>query len=229
MIVTQLRLAARDLSRQRAFYADSLDLPVTDRTSQSFSVRAGTTELVFEASPKARGVYHVAFNIPENQLSDAKRWLVGRAALLTEDGEDEFESESWNAQMVYFRDADGNILELIAPHDLPSATERPFSSQDVLGVSEVGFPTHSVGEGARWLREVLGLEAFREPSSTFAPAGDMRGRFIVVPVGRPWFPTADRASVLPLKIEIEGAREGVFTAPGLPYRIKSKLTRRLAD
>lgn len=222
MHILELHLTARDLEGQHAFYRDVLGLPVVEETPSYFAVQAGTTKLVFEAVPGTQGLYHFAFNIPENRLAEAKSWLAGRTPLLSEEGEDEFESERWNAHMVYFRDADGNVLEFVARHDLDNGAPDDFGPSALLNVSEIGLPVWDVPEGVRWLSEALSLDPFREVSSTFAPLGDQHGLFIVVPVGRPWFPTRDGATVLPLTVVLATQQEGTLSAAGLPYLIRSE-------
>lgn len=144
MRILELRLAARDLKRQRAFYADVLGLRLLDESPAHITVQVGTTQLRFDLRACEVGAYHVAFNIPKNQLPEAKHWLLGRTDLLTQDGLDQFMSESWNAEQLYFRDADRNILEFIARHELPTTNATPFDSAHILNLSEVGYAVPDV-------------------------------------------------------------------------------------
>jgi len=80
-------------------------------------------------------LYHVAFTIPRNKLAAAKGWLAARTPVMTKDGRDEFGSESWDAQQVYFRDSAGNPL--------------PFEQARRSGLS-VGVP----GMVATWAKAV---------------------------------------------------------------------------
>src|SRR6266571_7594606 len=91
--------------------------------------------LVFERGESA--IAHFAFNIPENQFPAGKAWLAERVELWTDNGRDEFYSESWNAHVVYFHDPDGNVGELIARHNLNNASDVPFGADSLLELSEV--------------------------------------------------------------------------------------------
>ena len=79
----RLKLRADRLQEQRAFYSETLGLPVVEESEQSFTIQAGETALEFErAGDQAAPWYHFAFNIPENKLAKAKKWLSRRCPLL---------------------------------------------------------------------------------------------------------------------------------------------------
>ena len=74
MKLTRLELLAPDIEAQADFYAKKLDLPVQRDQTDQIKVQAGETELVFkQAEPSWRGVYHLAFNIPEKQIEANRR------------------------------------------------------------------------------------------------------------------------------------------------------------
>lgn len=164
----------------------------------------GVTRLTFVGGATGAPTYHVAFNIPRNLLSAAKVWLVGRAALLTLDGADEFDSPSWNARQVYFLDPAGNILEFIARQNLRDDGVGPFDAGAILNVSEIGLPTDDVTATVARLVGEHGFAPFRERSETFAPVGDEEGLLIVVRRGRPWFPTTRAAEGHRVEVTIGG-------------------------
>lgn len=219
MDIVELRLATRDLAAQRAFYVAALGLAPLGETADTLTVGAGASRLVFEATAGGAAAQHVAFNIPENKLAEAKTWLAGRVTLLTREGEDEFTSGRWNSRQVYFADPAGNILEFIARHDLSNAAPGAFGPREVLGVSEVGLPVDDVPAAAALLAAELGIAPYQEQGATFAPLGDEHGLFIVVERGRPWFPTDTPAAVAPIAVALAGPRDRVYHLPRLPYRI----------
>lgn len=220
MNLLDLELLTRDLGALRAFYNQGLRLPLLASTPDRFTVRAGATRLTFTADATRAATYHFAFNIPENKLPAAKAWLSGRADLLTQDGADEFASQSWNARQVYFFDPAGNILEFIARHNLPNAAPGPFDPADILNISEIGLPVGDVPAAVDRLARDLALSPFREPGDTFTPLGDEHGLFIVVRQGRHWFPTRTAAELHPLAVAIAGAHPAHYDLPGTPYRIR---------
>lgn len=202
MRIEALTLPARDLAAQRTFYGGVLGLPVETDEVDALSLRAGSTLLRFLAGEPG-GPCHFAFNVPQDRFAGARAWLEERAPLLADPaGETSFHSKSWNADMVYFRDADGNILELIARHTLPTSPGTGFGVADLLCVSELGLAVPDVPRAVRELQHHLGLPVYREGSPTFTPLGDEEGLLIVVQVGRGWFPVGDPAR--PLSFHLQG-------------------------
>ena len=221
MKITYLELPTKDLHAQRDFYAKVLELPAELNSSGSV-VRAGNTDILFtQASSDFEGAYHFAFNIPENQFRAAKEWISSRLKLLQdENGKDEFESESWNSQSVYFKDAAGNVLEFIARHNLENAVEGDFDGKQVLQVSEIGLPSEDVIAFANNLCSTLNLSVFKqEPGETFTPVGDDNGLFILPIENRIWYPnTGVPARLLPIRVagDVDG-RE--WKVRGVPYEV----------
>jgi catechol 2,3-dioxygenase-like lactoylglutathione lyase family enzyme len=139
MQIVEARLTTRRLEEQKAFYGRILSLPLVEDDGRVVAFGVGTSRLVFvRAESGGEPLYHFAFDVPRNKFVEAKAWLAGRVDLLDRDGRDEFEFSSWNATAVYFRDPAGNVVELIARRNLPNDSGRPFGSDGLLRVSEVG-------------------------------------------------------------------------------------------
>ncbi|ABF43849.1 Lactoylglutathione lyase related protein (plasmid) [Deinococcus geothermalis DSM 11300] len=216
MKIQALTLQAGDLNAQRALYAEVLGFPVLFATVEAVTFQIGHTRLTFQQDGNFQGPYHFAFNVPENRFAQARAWLEDRVPLLADPaGETSFHSESWNADMVYFRDTDGNIAEFIARHTLPAAPGDSFGAADVLGVSELGLPVARVPEAVQDLQKRFGLPVYGKASETFTPLGDEEGLLIVVPVGRGWFPVGTPAQALPFELHAVTER-GPFTLQEQP-------------
>jgi len=164
----------------------------------------------------------VAFNIPENQLAAAKRWLTTRVPLLQNGASDEWFFADWNAHAVYYLDAAGNILEFIARHNLPTATQQPFTWQSILAASEIGLATPHVRDFCQQLKTHLGLERWRGNDTDFAAVGDEDGLFIVAVSGRPWNGNESPAQPLPTKIVLRSDHPCEVNFDSLPYQILVK-------
>ncbi|HSL47169.1 MAG TPA: hypothetical protein VK897_27265 [Anaerolineales bacterium] len=221
MNITRLELLTADLQAQRDFYADVLELPVS-LTSASLEVQAGGTNLVFkQAWSDFDGAYHFAFNIPENQYDNAKRWIMSRLSLLQDKtGKEDFESKSWMSDSVYFLDTAGNVLEFIARHNLNNRVNEDFDSRKILNVSEIGLPSEDVVGLANELCTRLGLSVFKqEPNENFTPVGDDNGLLILPLKDRIWMPDSGvPAKLLPVKVQgIANGRE--WEVHGVPYEI----------
>lgn len=223
MRIAALSLRTRHLDELKAFYADILGLRLLAESPQSATYGVGMTQMTFVRSTGVGDpTYHFAFNIPPRTISEAKAWLSSRVPLLNQAGEDQFHSESWNADNIYFRDPAGNIGELIARYTLSDDLPGRFGSQHLLCVSEIGLPTPDVPELVRGLIEAFDLARYGEGSNTFSPVGDERGLFIVVREGRPWFPTDSAAELHAVSAVIQGASEASLSRAGLPYEIRQR-------
>mgnify|MGYP001551728804 CR=1 FL=1 len=196
MQIRCVEVAGRNISALKRFYSETLELAITDESNDRFSVQAGASILTFTDSPDVTGVYHIAFNIPEDWFDEGVEWLRARTEILRgTNGSDIFPATSWNAHAVYFADPEDNILELIARHDLPS-TSTQF---EILSISEVGVAVDDVAtEAAR-----LGLPDYKGHTDEFRPVGDEEGLLILVKKGRLWWPTENQpAAALPTDLTL---------------------------
>jgi len=221
MLIKALELLTADLYAQRDYYANVLELPV-HLNADSLEVIAGKTELTFiQAPPGWKGEYHFCFNIPEDQFVHAKAWISARIPLIKDEhGSDEFQSDSWNSHSLYFKDTGGNILEFIARHDQKNAVRAPFTSEQILQVSEIGLPSRDVIAFADELRKKLGISVYRqEPNETFTPLGDEDALLILPVEKRIWYPnTGVPAQLLQVKVELDVNGKD-FTIRGVPYEV----------
>ncbi len=224
MNIIYLELCTTDLIAQRDFYSQVLELPV-ELSVDKLTVKAGSTELVFIKAPvDFDGAYHFAFNIPENQFHEAKEWIAARIPLLHEEsGKDEFESESWDSQSLYIKDAAGNVLEFIARHQLKNTFDGEFDSSQILNVSEIGLPSEDVISLAKELCAKLNVSVFhQEPNETFTPVGDDNGLLILPIQNRIWIPNSGvPAKLLPVKVKVVADGEA-YELRGVPYEIIGK-------
>jgi len=206
------------------FYRETLDLPVEAVDNDGFVVRTGVTTIEFLPAVDSKPLYHLAFNIPENRIEEAVRWLRQRVAVLPDSGggQEIIEWPAWNAHSVYFRDAAGNILELIARHDLRNASQHAFGPEDWLCVSEFGVVVPDPHTVARELADTFGLPV-RNLMQGFGAVGDDAGMFIVSAPGRPWMPVRDvRAQAFPAVVLLRHSEPVDLRLPGTDYRIVSR-------
>ena len=217
MKIERLKIGSSKPEEQLEFYRDVLGLEVLQQKADSFKVRAGYSLLEFHLQENATP-YHIAFHIPAYREEQALQWLKTRTAIIT-DGEQELvDFPHWNARSVYFYDADHNILEFISRrHCFPSESEG-FSSQDILGISEIGLATSNVKETFDFLHNNFHLNKFTGDTEVFCATGDDQGLFIVVnKEKKSWFPSNDPALAADFEIK--------FTTEGGPSEIAYKNQR----
>jgi catechol 2,3-dioxygenase-like lactoylglutathione lyase family enzyme len=191
----EISLASERLDAQRSLYAGAFGLPAEDE-NEALALRIGDARLVL--APGVPSPQHFAIRIPSTAYADALVWLGERVELLTgEDGSPAFAFPDWNADSAYFADPDGNIVELIAHHDLPEPYAPPFGPAALLGICEAGMPVDDVGAFLDELERRMGARRWSGNRETFAAAGTKSGSLIVVQRSRVWYPTEAAAATQP--------------------------------
>jgi catechol 2,3-dioxygenase-like lactoylglutathione lyase family enzyme len=204
MRIRQLTIATGDLEGQAAFYGERLGLPV-GRDGGAVEVRLRESKIRFEsAAPGIDARYHFAVNVPRDSIHEAVAWLSERAEPLTFDG-DPVRTDV-GAGCVYFLDAAGNVVELIAGPHIESAAGR-FGAESLLEIAEVGIAATDVEVTSAAIEEAFGEGAFwRDDESRLIAVGDHHAVVIVAPVGRGWIPVDLTAIPLPTEIVADEAR-----------------------
>ncbi|MDQ3193541.1 MAG: ring-cleaving dioxygenase, partial [Bacteroidota bacterium] len=168
MRIEQLILHTGKLNSLKDFYKIKLGMNVTGETANSFTIQTSSTNIIFNLSTGLQNpFYHFAFNIPENQFMEAKNWAKERVELISLNGEDEFDFKNWNAHSLYFYDPSGNIIELIARHNLKNSSVKKFTGKSLLNVSEIGFPVHDVKKFYDILNDNFNIPSFGGDMKTF--------------------------------------------------------------
>lgn len=218
--ILRLRLRASRMEAQSVFYSQTMGWQVA-RKKSLLQVRAGGTEIIFEPSDDAVPVYHIAWAIPCNKFATGKAWLAARTSLLrAPDGRDEFHFRSANRRAVYFADADGSILELIARDDLGDIAPGPFSLADLLYVNHVGLVVDDMDTSIAALSAACGLQPTAPPRPTFTKLGDAHRHVVLVPPGRFWLPEMSQAAeVFPTEVVLHGPERTTYRFDQLPYRV----------
>lgn len=222
MLIQHLTLHSNNINAQATFFSQTLGFTIIAISDYAVTIKVGQSWLTFEQND-VPSRYHYAFDIPENQLDEARAWLAARIPILTDCvGQSHFEFTDWNAEGFYFCDADGNVAEFIARHNLPTASNLPFGVDSVLRISEIGLATANVIETVDKLQQQTGLRVWRGAGSdAFTAMGDETGLLIVVQQGRMWLPTQDTpAQPLPTRVHITGISKS-YEVEELPYTLLS--------
>ncbi|WP_141402477.1 VOC family protein [Sediminicola luteus] len=203
MKIKALTLYCADLPGQTHFYTTTLGLSLVEQQEDSVVFDIGDSRLRLIRSAGFTP-YHFAINIPANKAKEAHRWLAGRLPIL-KDGPHEIQDfQKWNAQAIYFYDADGNIVECIARRNLRNESQRPFDESALLNISEIGVPVTDIAQTYKSLRSTVDLPIYDGSFERFCAMGDENGLFIGINKHiKDWFPTGDTAYSSTFEIEFE--------------------------
>lgn len=234
MRIIELELKTTRLAEMKVFYTERLGFVLADITEHSITIVAGGTRLTFvhEEEGSLPPSYHLAMNIPENQIRAAKSWLLAKgcqvlsAAPLPYAGiqanEDIAYFDGTDAHAFYFEDPSGNLVELIARHRMDNASTEPFDHESILNVSEIGFPLRgSVSEAIQRLDSRFDVTPYNGDGKKFQMLGDEHGMFILGDMAIGWYPSMKIPEVHPIRMTILDPNEGEFQLDPYPYFIRA--------
>ncbi|MEK4129509.1 VOC family protein [Solibacillus sp. FSL W8-0474] len=136
----KVSLQTKDLDGMKDFYKNILGCELVNELPHSFEVKFGYTTIEFnDQNTEGNPFYHFAFDIPSNQFSEAKEWVLKRVALSIEDGKDDVYFENIKAHSLYFEDPAGNIVEFISRTEDNPTSETPFSINNIIQMSEMSL------------------------------------------------------------------------------------------
>jgi len=207
----------------RDFYAGALGL--ANAGPSTFQV--GATTLEFRPAVQGEPFYHFALRVPRNRFDAAQTWLGAHAALLPDEetGDTRFDFTFWNAEACYVHDPCGNIVELIAHHELPEETagDGPFEGGELLGVCELGAAGDDIPAMAQAL-DALGIELWDgtiDEPGRLAFMGGRDGVLILAPLSRGWLPTGRPSEPWPVEAVVAGERDAEIVLPGTRHRVRT--------
>ncbi|MBB5620339.1 catechol-2,3-dioxygenase [Pedobacter cryoconitis] len=208
MKIEAIELLSNNIIETEQFYNNVLNIKTNSKNENEVSFLIGTTKVSFQTSTVERPNYHLAFDIPNNKLEEAFKWLEQRTTVLPVTDDSQFSSfEAWNAKSFYFYDNNGNLLELICRFDTDHQSDVAFDSNSILYVSEIGIVTSDVHSTAEELISQYGLDYYVKQPKTenFAVIGDENGLLILVTPDRNWFPTTKKAQAFEAKVQLSTA------------------------
>lgn len=220
MLLRSLILPTTAVAALADFYVGQLGFAVVSQSAHALTLAVGSGQLTFQQiEADVAPYFHFAFDVAAEAVDAAADWLARAALLLPVAGARIAEFPNWQARSAYVRDPAGNIVECIGRRPLawpPAAT--PFSAQDVRGLSEIGVVVPDVRKFVALVQATCHLPVFarQAPTDRFTVLGDDAGLLIVVPPGRPWFPTDSPSAEFPLTVELVPAAGRVPAILRLP-------------
>ncbi|BBH22862.1 hypothetical protein Back11_42070 [Paenibacillus baekrokdamisoli] len=189
----QLQLHTVSIQGVKQIYQQKLGFPVIYETDEEirFQPTAHFTLSFLEVSEPLSPA-HIAFEVPHSTFDESAAFIrdSGIPLLQWPDGRevDEFEK----GRNIYFRDGDGNLLELISHSYITEGVLPPFGASKIMYLREVGFPADHVIQLREWFKHVLQMKT-REESDIFNFVIGGTAHAIVSSTSRRWIPIAMRA------------------------------------
>ena len=126
--ILHFTLGVRDIARSVAFYRDVVGLEIVKINGDQMAfLRSGKDQLVLVRQDDVNAsatpdTLHQAFLVEPRDFEDGVRFLESRGIEIINRDERKGPDTTFAGRSVYFRDPDGNALEMI---DLRAATFRP--------------------------------------------------------------------------------------------------------
>ncbi len=195
MRIKEIILFTNNIEKQKQFYQNVLDLELVYNSEEKISFNTQESILTFEYKKETKPS-HIAFNIYSNKIEEALYWLKKRVTILP-DGENLISNfKKWNAQAIYFYDADNNIIEFIARKNLGLVTTSFFSSKSIFSISEIAIATTNIKTVYNDINSMKTIPVFDGDLSRFCALGDDKGLFILIDKSvKKWHPTQEEAYI----------------------------------
>ncbi|WP_430409732.1 VOC family protein [Kordia sp.] len=201
MQIRELTLFTTNLEDQKQFYTHVLELPLVSSDQEKFTIKIGTSLLTF-VTAKTSNPAHFAINISSYKIQEALHWIQKRTEILGCEGEQIADFSNWNAKALYFYDNDGNIVEFIARKDLEIVNTHPFSSTDLVNISEIGIVSNDNKIIYEQLQAIRPIAIYDGNLDRFCALGNAEGLFILVnKTKKKWFPTQEEAFVADFQLK----------------------------
>lgn len=223
-----LRVDNVNYTSNRVFWTEVLGFPLLSQTAQSYTIGIGDSRLTFRPKNTTNPpIYSFSISIPQNQVEKALDWLKNEGGKYPDGptepiniikdeitGAEIINKPLYNANSVFFNDAAGNIIELIARNDVNNSVEGDFNREQFLKISEAPVVTKQVRECEEVLDAEFGIKAFPRTTSGYRPVGGADGVLLLVIPGRPWIPTQTiTAQQYDVIITLQDSEEKEFMLP----------------
>ncbi|MFI1745421.1 VOC family protein [Thalassobellus sediminis] len=195
MRIKEIILFTNNIERQKQFYQNVLDLELVYNSEEKISFNTQESILTFEYKKEIKPS-HIAFNIYSNKIEEALSWLKKRVTILPDGDNLISDFKSWNSKAIYFYDADKNIVEFIARHNLELNSTSFFSSKSILSISEIAIATTNIETVYNTINNIKPISVFDGDFSRFCALGNDEGLFILINKSvKKWHPTQEDAFI----------------------------------
>ncbi|WP_020062383.1 VOC family protein [Bacillus sp. 123MFChir2] len=191
---SDIELQTLSIEGAKQVYADILQFPIAKQTETyiQFQITPFTT-ISFKEILEPIVPTHFAFQVPYSLFDEIALWLTQLGVQILKDKQGEKVTyHSKVSKAIYFKDGDGNILEIISHKYIKEEVLQRNGPLQVMYVREVGFPVPSVPMFREWLKTTLQMKTMHDQDIfNFVIGGTAHA--VVVKEGRPWIPIDMRA------------------------------------
>jgi hypothetical protein len=195
-----LELQTVSIQGVKQAYADGLQLPILYEASNfiKFQLTPFTT-LSFKETYEAICPVHFAIQVPYSQFIDISSFIRQSGLFILKQESGQYIDETNGRKNLYFRDGDGNLLEIIAHEYIKEDQIELSGNLKAMYLREIGFPVKSVPNFRDWLKNTLKMKTERDQDTfNFVIGGTAHA--VVVSKERPWIPISMKA--LPPKMRV---------------------------
>lgn len=214
MKLLKIDLETANLQKMKHFYNHILEMPIIRENESFFIVKAGQTLLTFQQTENVP-FYHFAMRTNTAFFDYMFKKLSENGIELLPDEEGQT-SLYWHGKQVYFKDPDGNILEILERDQIVKTEKNGW-----FDICEIGLPSPNVEQLSNFLAPNIPTDNYAY-NKAFRFYGNDNGVFVLVKADRHWYPTNNGATIHPITVEVEGEFDRVLQHPTLPYTVKVK-------
>ncbi|WP_377865611.1 VOC family protein [Bacillus sp. R86525] len=207
--ISDIKLQTVSIEGVKQVYKDILSFQIKKETASyiQFEVTPYTT-ISFQEVYEPIAPAHFAFEIPYSKFHETAKWLKESGLLIVKWKDGHTIGEENDLFNLYFKDGDGNLLEIIAHSYVKEDVLVPHSPLNILYVREIGLPVKSVPVFREWLKSNLNMKTM-EDGDIFNFVIGGTAYIVATWWQRPWIPIAMKA--LPPKVHVSfGTTDQVF-------------------
>jgi len=204
MDIVRLEIFTNNLTLTRNFWGEKIGLEEVSGESSATKVtyKLGSSLLTFRFFYRLEPfVNHFAISIPPNQIENALTWIKTKEIKIIKNETtvaDIYANPVFNSKSIFFDDAVGNIIELIAFQNLGTEFEGkriatpvdgPFSKDQLFNISQVSLAGINVRAAYDILHTVFEYDSLSRSTASYKPTGGPEGLILLRLKSRPWLPT----------------------------------------
>lgn len=184
----QLQLNTVSIQGVKQFYCEQLQFPIILETKDEICFQPTENfKLSFKEVVEPIAPAHFAFEVPLSEFENVVNLIKSKGIALLKWSDGRFIDDFETGKNVYFRDGDGNLLEIITHHYVREGILSPAGDLKLLYLREIGFPADSVKEFREFFVDIfeLRLDKVRD-DFTFAIGGT--SHMVIPSKKRRWIP-----------------------------------------